>query len=134
MKKILCFFVVVLAIAVGYQLWFHSTKTPNAQDLATIEAVVPGASFVRVGDMGDFLLRTPVTPELKAIASKAHTAEFLSVKVAEVDVSDEYVLINVTPRAILQNAGINEKCMYRVFYGTVKDFERGNYAVKLCEE
>ncbi|MBR1380612.1 MAG: hypothetical protein IJ560_03410 [Alphaproteobacteria bacterium] len=133
MKKVLCILLLVLLVVLGY--WFCKvSKTPDAQDLAVVDSVIPGSTFVRVGPAGDFLVKTPVTPELRAIASKARTTEFLSATIADTDLSDEYVFINVVPNIVLQNQGIGTRCFYRVFFGTMNDLAREKYAVELCEK
>ncbi len=131
MKKVLGVLVLVLLVIVGY--WFFTkSNQPNEKDLALIESVVPGSQFVRMGAAGDFLLKAPATDELKAVAAKKRTSAFLSAEITEADLSDEFVYINVIPYVALRNAGIEDRCFYRVFFGDAKDLANENYAVTLC--
>ena len=87
------------------------------------------------GDMGDFIVRVPETPELREIANGNKNAMFLSVQNPNQYARAGYCLINIIPFNTMEKMGISENnCHYRIYCGapTTMNYDEF-YAVEVCE-
>ena len=143
MKKLIIYIIAlaIIALAAFFLIGKSSPVPATAKDSANVISIMnrihnTGGSIpvIASGEKGDFLVRLPVARELKRIAARKKTVEFLSIENPEQYIMEGYVLLNIIPTAVMAELGMPENtCFYRLFYGSKSDMIDGVYAVELCE-
>ena len=90
---------------------------------------------IATGEMDDFLIRLPETPELREIANSNKNAMFLSVHNPNQFSKDGYCLINIVPFNTMKKLGMPENtCNYRIYCGSPEFMNYDEfYAVEVCD-
>lgn len=119
-------------------------KGPELSGYDTIKEVIQanydsgaGNPTLATGEKGDFVIKLKATKGIKRLAKQEKNAMFLSVNQDQFTglIERGYCLVNVLPQKVLNASGMQDStCYYRLFCGTEKDLQTGDYyAIEVCK-